>query len=190
MSVCTRILNPKRIVAIRKRIMRWCNGRIPTNDEIDFVVDAYDQLFFDGQLETYFQETPNTFLYVSIDEFGDKGQRRYFGPTGESIDTQGLAGHSHVEHRGDDLVHCIFISRPMTRNLFNHGPIECSGGLECTSTLECFLFTLEHELIHLVLDTLCPNLKNGHGEDFMNRAMAIFGQTAPTHRLGTGCGAH
>jgi len=159
-----------------------------TNEELFDIFSEYDRMFYNYAIRNFFQRHSNHALSITLDDFGHPGQYRNFGERGEIIDTTGISGHSMTETYDDSVIHRILISRPIFSELFSNGlSKECSNGLVCTDKLACLLITLEHEIVHLIIDIFCPQLENGHGTDFQNRVEALFGQTDTKHTLGKGC---
>jgi hypothetical protein len=159
-----------------------------TNEQLAGIIFTYDQYLFNNAIVNFFKNHRDHQLTIEFDRFGQPGQYRNFGENGEIIETTGISGHSLIEKYTKKTIHRIFVSRPIFSNLFtNYVQKECSNGLQCNDQLECLLITLEHELVHLVIDLFCPKLKNGHGSDFQERVLNLFGQTKSRHSLGQGC---
>lgn len=182
MRVCDRVIPRADVIQKRRQILRAMPRELDS-DELARVIQQYDSLFLGNAIARYLASSGND-VTVEISDFGRPGQTRPFGDGGSTIDTDGIAGHSHVvKTPGGATVHCIFISRPLTHQTTN----ECTNGFACTSPGECLLLILEHELAHLLIDAVCPELENGHGHDFESLVHRLFAHTETAHRLGTSC---
>lgn len=159
-----------------------------TDQDLVNILFDYDNLILKNSIQKFLMNNPTHGLTIEFDQCGAPGVYRNFGPNGEMIDTEGISGHSLIENYPDRTLHRMFISRPIFSQLFeNSVEMECSNGRVCRNQMDCLLITVEHELVHLIIDLFCPHLKNGHGDDFQERAGALFHQSESRHSLGTGC---
>lgn len=155
------------------------------HSDIDGIFWLYDQVFFQGAFRRFFEEHPNDLFKIVFGDFGQPDQWNNFGQNGEMIDTTGISGHSQLEIISKLKKHTIFISRPIFSSLFQDGQsFQSANGLYCRSQLDCLLLTLEHEIVHLLIDLFCDTRKNGHGADFKELVQNIFGHSDVTHSLG------
>jgi hypothetical protein len=147
-----------------------------TNADLDTLLHLYDDLFLQGRLQEYLQTHPNEHFEIG------------FGRTTRN------AGYCQIKRR-PQCVRKISISRPIHANLFTgtYGT-ETNAGLQCMSQLACLQLTLEHELIHLLVDLWCPSERNTrerrrrvvHGPLFKQLAQNLFGHRDFRHILGRG----
>jgi len=93
---------------------------------------------------------------------------------------EGIAAYVEETHRGRRIN--LFVNQHMAGVLFAKGQRGYqSGGLLCKDKLQCFLYVLLHESLHLVL-TLCErcglrNDEDFHGPEFQAAVHNLFGQT-------------
>lgn len=91
-----------------------------------------------------------------------------------------------------DCKYTIRMSRPVFTKLnLLEGQGTKSGGVICTSRLNCLQLVLEHEIIHLIIGHTFPNRRGldkriygSHGTLFKDLVKNYFGQTESTHQIG------
>jgi hypothetical protein len=156
-----------------------------TDNDLERIFWFYDKVFLQGSIKYYFQTNPKAQLKITFGNFGQPDQWNNFGPNGEMIETIGISGHSQMEVTSKYKKHTVYISRPIFSSLFQDGrSYQSANGLNCKNQLECLLLTLEHEMVHLIIDLFCDSRKNGHGKYFKELVKNIFGHTDVTHSLG------
>lgn len=84
----------------------------------------------------------------------------------------------------------IVLSSTIINNIFrDNTKVLKINGIKCFNSIECLINLFEHELVHLIIFLLCPELGKGHGghtHTFKNIAHNIFGHTDYVHMLLTG----
>lgn len=156
-----------------------------SDSDLEGIFWLYDEIFFHGVFKKFFKEHPQDNFKIIFGDFGQPEQWNNFGQNGEMIDTTGISGHSQLEVFSKFKNHTIFISRPIFSSLFQDGrSYQSANGLYCRNQLDCLLLTLEHEMIHLLIDIFCDTRKNGHGDYFIQLVRNIFGHSDVTHSLG------
>lgn len=87
----------------------------------------------------------------------------------------------------------LSFSRPLLAGLkLKEGETTVSGGVQCSSNLECLQLVMEHELTHLILRIKYPNrskleksIYSSHGALFKQVVLSYFGQIRSTHNIGS-----
>ena len=142
------------------------------NTDLEAMLRQYDDLFLQGRLGNYFRNHPDEAFWIE------------FGRTTEK------SGYCRIE-RHPRCVRVISLSRPVHSRIFTGSTAhttETNAGLQCTSQLGCLQLTLEHELIHLIIDIWCPEQigRAIHGNLFKILARNLFGHRDFRHVLGRG----
>jgi hypothetical protein len=155
-----------------------------TNEDLRLMLGLYDDLFLQRRLRTYLQQHGDEEFRI---EFG-RGTR--------------VAGYCQTKRR-PRCVRILSMSRPVHTQIFTGSAAhatETNAGLQCTNQLSCLQLTLEHELIHLLIDIWCPDRirreghqrggrrapREVHGDLFKAMARNLFGHRDFRHSLGRG----
>lgn len=164
---------------IGQKFRAWLkqNKRIDPNlwepKNFEYLFDLYDQFFFDGQLIQTLRKRNITLKFIYSER------------------ATATAGSC----RGNALPHSTVImtlSHPIMRELSLHsdGLKYTNGGLFCTTPIECLQLTVEHEMVHLMIQLFCPEVigkfrhrRNIHGQEFKTIIKNLFGQTKTQHEL-------
>lgn len=143
-----------------------------TENDLKVIADLYDEIFFNGRIKKMLKKAGRTV------QFELSGAKRAAG----TCKTFGCE-------------HTITISWPVFQDLFKSGSKDEhyeTSGIMCYDKLECLQLTLEHELMHMIIqlsDALPKNIPprdrvySAHGLWFKSLVNAFYGHTAITHRL-------
>lgn len=164
-----------------------------TDSDLENLFWLYDDVFLQGEIARYFlglQEVPTT-LEVKFGNFGNAGDFENLGTHGERIETTGISGHCQISIGPDYCRHTLLISKPILSRIFTQKRgernfAETTNGLRCYDQLGCLMITLEHEIIHLIINIWCRKSDDAHGPHFMTLSHNIFGHTEFSHSLGRG----
>lgn len=156
------------VTAKRRRIFTEITSHIPENfdtfDEklVNVLLQLYNDEFFDHQLFTTLADKKLT-LSVTLDD--------------RSVSSVGCMHFGQNER-------ILVINRPIILGTFRRGEqFHCSNGLKWTTRMECLMSTIEHELIHVLLDVWdctqdsSSKIYSHHGLLFQQVAKAYFGHT-------------
>lgn len=164
-----------------------------TDSDLENLFWLYDDVFLQGEIGQYFSKPHDisTSLEVKFGDFGNAGDFANLGPRGEMIETTGISGHCQITIGPDYYHHTLLISKPIMSRIFtqNRGRrnfAETTNGLLCYDQLGCLMITLEHEIVHLIINIWCRKSDDAHGDHFMTLSHNIFGHTDFSHTLGRG----
>lgn len=145
---------------------------ISTHD-VQLLIKLYDELFFNNKLEKLLGNSGNLTVEFS-----------------KATSTAGTCSKS-----GCNIT--IQVAPKLLEGLFLNPAVKqyMSNGIACTNRLECLQLTIEHELVHALMQLTPevgkhkradPNGKvySAHGELFMGLVRAYFGHTGHKHSLG------
>lgn len=156
----------------KRKLIMSCNGNpMLTYFDVIFVerlISYYDELFFGNCLRKTIFEKGLTLKIVLIDKTSNNA--------GCLISNQ--------------FTRTINIYRSLILGTFSRGETcHWSNGIKWSSRLECLMSTLEHELIHLIIDLWditvdgMSKIYSQHGKLFMQIVKSYFGHTDFLHAL-------
>lgn len=158
-------------VALPETTSRMCELQ---NKLLCPLMELYDKHYFHSTLLKRLKETGHS-LKVSFDED--------YALINATIKAAGMMLTRGTRH------HEIILNRYVLNNTFsecanaNHAVIV--GGIFAFSRLEALCLTLEHELVHVLLELRGILEEDHHGPHFLDYAYRIFGHVSPVHGLNT-----
>ena len=158
----------------RFKLMNTKNFNIISENNVSLLIKLYDKLFFNGLLDKLLSKQDGM-LNVEFSK-----ATRVAGSCGKT---------------GCDIT--IKIAVGILQGLFLNPSVKdyTNSGLKCFNRLECLQLTIEHELIHALIE-LTPDVSrrgrtnphdkiySAHGQLFQDLARAYFGHTDFRHELG------
>ncbi len=151
--------------------------------DITYMFNLYDEIFFDNNLEKVFEN-------------GFGGKKYHFSMRFSKATS--TAGCCSKRVKDGEIYMKISLAKTLFSTLFQDEDKKCeiNAGLKCEDQLEAMLITLEHEMIHLILNIFSPDEIKGkivtgrktkrkvHGELFKLLAKNLFLHTDFRHNLG------
>jgi len=141
------------------------------DDDIEKWFKIIDKVFFDNNLKKQLIK-----LNAKLDFIWCKKLKKSWGACNCSY----KKFYDHIKWNFS-----IKISLKIFSNLFaKNEKILKNGGLNCEDRLSCYILTLEHEIIHLIIFMFCFNEKDSsHWIMFRKIIYNIFWHTKVTHNL-------
>lgn len=143
-----------------------------TDDVIGAMVDAYDDMLFNGYIKRRLQK-----LQWKVKH------RAHFTKKEALFEADSAAFLCYTtSDKGPDEIGLVFNKEALTK--IEQGG-KCAFKKLCTSVFDCFMDVFEHELIHLVHFVACEYTRSTgrHDRVFMAMARRWFGQHSATHSL-------
>ena len=176
------------VATLRERVRRRMVKRLQTagrleadkwNDgDMEYLLQQYDDVFFDARLFPTLAERKVAVVF------------RY------GINSQRVAGTCS----GSGTRSCTYtlaFNRTIMQSILAKRAYLCNG-LSCTSPVACLQLTMEHELVHLLIDVFCPEailgthltkrgrpVRYAHGPVFKRIVGHLFAQTETKHGFRT-----
>lgn len=152
----------------RQRIIHQLGTMISPN------FDSFDENLVNNLLQCYNVEFLAGLLFSTLSE-------RKIGLK-ISLDDRSVGSVGCIRYGQNERI--LTINRPIILGTFRRGEqFHCSNGLKWNTRLECLMSTIEHELVHLLLDVwdVIPDssskIYSHHGILFQQVAKAYFGHT-------------
>jgi hypothetical protein len=147
--------------------------------DFEYLFTLYDQYFFDGQLTQTLRKRNITLRFVYSERATvTAGSCR--GKAGPNSTVTMTFSHPIMKELASELA----------SELAHSSSKYMSGGLFCATPIECLQLTLEHEMVHLLIELYCPEIigkfpqrRNIHGQEFKIMVKNLFGQTRIQHEL-------
>lgn len=137
------------------------NAKI-SNELLEYLFQSYDETVFGGRIEEYLRKH-----HEHITLTGNSHMSHISGRTTED-------GHRYSMEFSTQIFDNLKVSKNRPQN---------TGGIECTSEIECLMITFEHELVHVLMILGFAGPNDNHGPSFQRVLKNIFKHKKIQHNL-------